>query len=75
MRPNEQPRVGGGTKLLYLDIMREGRFVCTVKMPYCPLFTVNVSEITDYIFKQRPSLKGKDFNVEFSTGKPIFAKR
>lgn len=59
-------------KKLILDIMIKGSFICQMQMPYCPLFPVTAKQVCDFVVEKRPSLKGKDFNVEFSNATPLF---
>lgn len=56
---------------LVLDIMIKGTFICQIQMPYCPLFPLDEKEVSDYVTEKRPSLKGKDFTIEFSTNAPL----
>ena len=56
-------------KTVYLDIMLGGRFYCQLRYEYCPLFPVDGRELEDYILNKRPSLRGKDFTINFSTNK------
>ena len=55
-----------GREVVYLDIMRSGRFVCQLPFEYCPLFPVSIDELTDYVFSKRPSLKGQTITIAFS---------
>lgn len=52
-------------KKLVFDVMLNGRFICTLAMPYCPLFPIEVDEIKSFVESKRPTLKGKPFNVLF----------
>lgn len=56
-------------KTVYLDIMLDGRFYCQLQYEYCPLFPVEERAIKDYVLSKRPSLKGKDFIINFSLNK------
>ena len=56
-------------KTVYLDIMLDGRFYCQLRYEYCPLFPVEERAIKDYVLSKRPSLKGKDFIINFSLNK------
>ncbi len=47
------------------DVMLNGRFVCTLQYEYCPLFPIDVEDLTKFILKKRPTLKGKDFRIVF----------
>ena len=59
-------------KMLTLDIMLNGMFVCQMKMPHCPLFPLDEKEVSKFVTDKRPSLKGKPFNIEFSNATPLF---
>lgn len=50
---------------LFLDIMLNDRFVCTLKYMYCPLFARKYEELIKFVFDKRPSLKGKPFRIMF----------
>lgn len=52
-------------KTLVLDIMLNGRFVCTLKYKYCALFPIGFEDLEKFIFQKRPTLKGKDFRIAF----------
>ena len=54
-----------GMKSLFLDIMLYGRFVCTLKFKYCPLFPIDYNELLDFVVEKRPTLKGKPFRIMF----------
>lgn len=52
-------------KALFLDIMLNDRFVCTLKYMYCPLFAIRYEELLRFVRNKRPSLKGKPFRIMF----------
>lgn len=52
-------------KTLFLDVMLNGRFVCTLKYRYCPLFPIDAKDVSDFVISKRPTLKNKPFNVVF----------
>lgn len=54
---------------VYLDIMLGGRFYCQLRYEYCPLFPVEERDVEDYVLSKRPSLKGKNFIINFSSNK------
>lgn len=56
-------------KALFLDIMLNNRFVCTLKYMYCPLFVIRDKELLKFVLDKRPSLKGKPFRIMFSNNK------
>lgn len=60
---------------LTFDVMLNGRYVCTLKYDYCPLFPVEASRLSDFVEGKRPSLKGKPFKIVFLTcGKTLKRK-
>ena len=52
-------------KALFLDIMLNGRFICTLKYKYCPLFAIDYNELLKFVEQKRPSLKGKQYRIMF----------
>ncbi len=52
-------------KWLIFDVMLQDRFICTLKMKFCPLFPVSENEIKDFVESKRPSLKGKKYIIAF----------
>lgn len=48
------------------DVMLNGRFVCTLNYPFCPLFTLTQKELEEFVEKKRPTLKGKNYNIVFT---------
>lgn len=55
----------GAMKILTFDVMLRGRFVCTMKYRYCPLFPLEIDELKKFIEDKLPSLKGKGYNIVF----------
>ena len=47
------------------DVLLKGRFVCTMRMPFCPLFPLTTEEIRGFVESKRPSLRGKDYKIIF----------
>lgn len=43
--------------------MSNDRFVCTLRMPYCPLFKVKLEDVMNFALQKRPTLKHQK-NVE-----------
>lgn len=43
--------------------MLDGRFVCTLEMPYSRLFPLEENEIRDFVISKRPTLRHKNFNI------------
>ena len=65
-------------KTLLLDIMLNGRFKCQLKyekngfpliMDGEVLESYDASDLKEFVERERPSLKGKDFKIEFATQK------
>lgn len=52
-------------KALFLDIMLNNRFVCTLKYMYCLFFAIRYEALIKYVLDKRPSLKGKPFRIMF----------
>jgi len=52
-------------KAIFLDIMLNGRFICTLKYKYCPLFLINYEDLLKFVEEKRPSLKGKPYRIIF----------
>lgn len=52
-------------KALFIDIMLNDRFVCTLKYMYCPLFAIKYEALIKFILDKRPSFKGKPFRIMF----------
>lgn len=52
--------------ILKLDVMQNGRFVCTLRMKYCPLFPIDMAEICEFVESKLPTLKGKQYNIAFN---------
>ena len=58
-----------GLKIIHLDIMVKDKFVTQIPYPYCPLFPIDLEELKSFVLEKRPSLKNKDFKIEFSNNK------
>lgn len=56
-------------KIVYLDIMINGRFFTQLTYEYCPLFPIEEKELYDFVISKRPTLKDKKFFVLFSNNK------
>lgn len=54
-----------GNKILKFDVMLNGRFVHSFKYEYCPLFPIDSEELKAFVLKKMPTLKNKDFRIEF----------
>lgn len=51
-------------KTLTFDVMLHGRFVCTLRYRYCPLFPIEERELRDFVVSKRPTLRNKPFRIE-----------
>ncbi len=53
-----------GKKLTFdvMDVQTE-RFICTLSMPYCPLFPVTNKQVLDFVYKKRPTLKYRKIRI------------
>ena len=56
-------------KTLTFDVMLDGRFVCTLRYEYCPLFPVAERELRDFVVSKRPTLRNKDFSATLWSAK------
>lgn len=65
---------------LFLDIMLNGRFVCQMKYVGNPrpIFidgkvvpTYKIEDIARFVFRKRPSLRGKNINIKFTNQKIV----
>jgi hypothetical protein len=52
-------------KTLTFDVMLDGRYVCTLRYKYCPLFPVGERELRGFVVSKRPTLRNKPFRIEF----------
>lgn len=50
-------------KTLVFDVMLGGRFVCTLRYKYNPLFPIDYENLTKFVLSKRPTLKGKDYRI------------
>lgn len=41
-------------KTLFLDVMLNDRFVCTLKYKFCPLFPIELGDLKKFIESKRP---------------------
>ena len=53
-------------RILKFDVAdaKTDRFICTMKMPYCPLFKLNLQQVIDFVFLKRPSLRYREIVIE-----------
>lgn len=52
-------------KELTFDVMLYGRYVCTLKYRYNPVFVLGSNELSDFVISKRPTLRNKPFRIEF----------
>ena len=52
-------------KKFIFDVMLNGRFICTLKYEYSPLFPIDFEELKKFILSKKPSLKGKGYRIAF----------
>ena len=69
MKRNKTTPPPSAMSTVYLDVMEKGKFVCQLPYTYCPLFPVSISKLSAYIYRQRPSLRGRNIRVEFSNNR------
>lgn len=50
-------------KTMFIDVMHNGRFVCTFRYRYSPLFKLDINDIARKLLASRPSLKGKQLEL------------
>lgn len=60
-----------GYKVIYLDIMIRGLFVCQLPYKYCPLFRIEIEELEKFVLEKRPTLRNKKFVIAFSNNRVI----
>ncbi len=48
-------------KHLIFDVMNKGRFVRTLSFEFSPMWPLDVDELSEFVTKKIPSLKGEDF--------------
>nr|UWG77811.1 MAG: hypothetical protein [Bacteriophage sp.] len=52
-------------KTLIFDVMLNGRFICTLRYKYCPLFPIEIDELVKLVLSKRPTLKGQAVPYRF----------
>lgn len=52
------------TKTIYLDIMLEGQFQCTLPYKCFKNIPIDENKLREYVLKKIPTLKGKPFTIE-----------
>jgi hypothetical protein len=46
-------------KILFVDVMKDDRFVFTLRYEYCPLFKIDMNDIYEKIIEKHPTLRNK----------------
>lgn len=54
------------------DVMLNERYVCTMTYKITFPHILTEEEISNYVEGERPSLRGKDYNIAFVTDKPVW---
>lgn len=44
-------------KTIFVDVMKEGRFIFTLRYKYCPLFKIDLNDIYEKVLEKRPTLR------------------
>lgn len=60
-----------GYRVVYLDIMIGGLFICQLTYRYCPLFALDSEELRNFVLEKRPTLRNKKFTIEFSSNRVL----
>ena len=68
MRPNSLPPPIT-KRVVYLDIMMDGRFVGQLPYTPNPLRPLTEEQAVSYVVDKRPSLRGKKFRIQFSSNR------
>ncbi len=57
--------IAKGKKNIPIDVMNADTdmFICTLKFPYNPLFKLKESELMDFVFEKRPTLRYGNIRV------------
>ena len=58
-------------RILKFDVadVKTDRFICTMKMPFNPLFKLTVQQVIDFVFQKRPSLINREIVIEIPQNK------
>ena len=66
MKKKDKRPTGHDMRKLPIDVMdRNGRFICTLRFPYCPLFRKREQKVSDFVTSKLPTLKNKQFTIAF----------
>lgn len=54
-------------RILKFDVAdaKTDRFICTMEMPFNPLFKLDLQQVLDFIFLKRPTLRHREIVIEF----------
>lgn len=58
-------------KTIFVDVMMNGHFVMQFRYRYSALFPIDINDVRDKATELLPSLRGKDFNVEFTNSRVL----
>ncbi len=50
-------------KTLFVDVMKDGRFIFTLRYKYCPLFKRDLKDIYDKVIEKRPTLRNEKIEL------------
>lgn len=45
--------------------MQHDRYVCTLSYKFCPAFPIAAADLREFAIKQRPTLRGTQFQIQF----------
>lgn len=62
----KQTRIPTSSKTLFVDVMKDGRFIFTLRYSYCPLFEIDLKDIYDKAIEKRPTLRNKKIEFHIS---------
>ena len=54
-----------GMEVLDFDVMCDGKYITSMRYPYCRLFVIKEDELRKYIESYLPTLKGKNYHIEY----------
>ena len=61
--PNNTGMALSGSKTLFVDVMKDGRFLFTMPYRHCPLFKLDLNDVYAKVYEKRPSLKGQKIEI------------
>lgn len=54
----------GGLLIFDVADRNTDRFICTMRMPINPLFKITITDILNFVYQKRPSLKNRKITIE-----------